>query len=408
MAYAAMLPPHAGCRTASPAGSPRWTRGGSPPGDALGRLHEYRRVQGPLRRTTTRCPRRAPPWTPRASSRRRPSARAASPRSRACRSLGYDRVDQRAVPAPCRLAPAVPVRRDAAPRQRPRSTTSTPTRPSGSSGSSATTSCARAMAFALSEILVISNIAPNLNPWAMSAYMDMLNRNAFGNYRTLLEDVTLHPAMGYYLNMLRQREGGPGQGPAAQRELRARGAAALLDRAGAAQPSTARPSSARDGKPVPTYDEEVVKGFAKVFTGWSFAGNNTATQLRLEQPEGELGRADGRVAGAPLDGGQAPARRRRAARQPDAAEGPGRRAGQHLLAPERRPVHLPAADPAPRHLATPRRRPGRSAAPTTFTNNGVGVRGDLAYAVTRDPARPGGARPRRRPASHASASSASR
>ena len=64
------------------------------------------------------------------------------------------------------------------------------------------------MAFALSEILVISNIAPDLNAYAMSSYMDMLNRNAFGNYRTLLEEVTLHPAMGYYLNMLEQRQGG--------------------------------------------------------------------------------------------------------------------------------------------------------------------------------------------------------
>ena len=30
----------------------------------------------------------------------------------------------------------------------------------------------------------------------------MLARNAFGNYRDLIEDVTLHPAMGVYLSML--------------------------------------------------------------------------------------------------------------------------------------------------------------------------------------------------------------
>ncbi len=39
------------------------------------------------------------------------------------------------------------------------------------------------MAFALSEIFVISNIAPDLNTYAMASYMDLLNRNAFGNYR---------------------------------------------------------------------------------------------------------------------------------------------------------------------------------------------------------------------------------
>lgn len=56
--------------------------------------------------------------------------------------------------------------------------------------------------FALGQILVISNIAPDIRPYAMSSYMDMLNRNAFGNYRTLLREVTLHPAMGYYLNIV--------------------------------------------------------------------------------------------------------------------------------------------------------------------------------------------------------------
>jgi hypothetical protein len=62
------------------------------------------------------------------------------------------------------------------------------------------------MTFALSQIVVISNIAPDLRPYAMSSYMDMLNRNAFGNYRTLLKEVTLHPAMGYYLNMVEAKK----------------------------------------------------------------------------------------------------------------------------------------------------------------------------------------------------------
>jgi len=49
------------------------------------------------------------------------------------------------------------------------------------------------MSFALSEIFVISNVAPDLDTYALASYMDMLNRNAFGNYRQLLEEVTLHP-----------------------------------------------------------------------------------------------------------------------------------------------------------------------------------------------------------------------
>src|SRR6185369_10474256 len=68
------------------------------------------------------------------------------------------------------------------------------------------------MSFALSEIFVISNIAPDLNTYAMASYMDMLNKNAFGNYRQLLEDVTLHPAMGYYLNMIGSKKAEPAKG----------------------------------------------------------------------------------------------------------------------------------------------------------------------------------------------------
>ena len=68
------------------------------------------------------------------------------------------------------------------------------------------------MSFALSEIFVISNIAPDLDTYAMASYMDMLNRNAFGNYRQLLEDVTLHPAMGYYLNMQGSKKADPAKG----------------------------------------------------------------------------------------------------------------------------------------------------------------------------------------------------
>jgi uncharacterized protein (DUF1800 family) len=58
------------------------------------------------------------------------------------------------------------------------------------------------MALALSEFFVSSMSSAEFT-WrshAYAAWWDMLVRNAFGNYRQLLEDVTLHPAMGYFLN----------------------------------------------------------------------------------------------------------------------------------------------------------------------------------------------------------------
>jgi endo-chitodextinase len=131
------------------------------------------------------------------------------------------------------------------------------------------------MSFALSEIMVISNIAPDLDPYAMSSYYDLLNRNAFGNYRTLLEEVTLHPTMGYYLNMQGSKKENLVKGTHPN-ENYAREVLQLfsiglykLNQDGSRQ-------LAADGKPISTYDEAVVKGFARAFTGWNFAGNNTS------------------------------------------------------------------------------------------------------------------------------------
>lgn len=60
------------------------------------------------------------------------------------------------------------------------------------------------VAFALSEIFVVSEFNGVLfdSPDALTNYYDVLIKNAFSNYRQLLEEVTLSPAMGVYLSML--------------------------------------------------------------------------------------------------------------------------------------------------------------------------------------------------------------
>jgi len=67
------------------------------------------------------------------------------------------------------------------------------------------------VAFALSQIFVISDRMTSLNDdqRGMTAYQDLLLVNAFGNYRNLLEDVTLSPWMGLYLSALRNRKAAP-------------------------------------------------------------------------------------------------------------------------------------------------------------------------------------------------------
>ncbi len=124
-------------------------------------------------------------------------------------------------------------------------------------------------AFALSQIMVISNVAPDIRPYAMSSYMDMLNKNAFGNYRQLLEDVTLHPAMGYYLNMLNSEQDDPATG-AHPNENYAREVLQLFSIGLVKLNLDGSQQLDGTGKPIPSYDESVVQGFAKAFTGWTY------------------------------------------------------------------------------------------------------------------------------------------
>lgn len=127
------------------------------------------------------------------------------------------------------------------------------------------------MAFALSQIMVISNAAGGLPACALSSYMDMLNRQAFGTYRELLGAVTLHPAMGYYLNMLRSRKADEATGTHPN-ENYAREVLQLFSIGLAQLDADGGVRTGADGQPLPTYDEDVVKGFARAFTGWSFGG----------------------------------------------------------------------------------------------------------------------------------------
>ena len=65
-------------------------------------------------------------------------------------------------------------------------------------------------ALALSEILVVSrNSDLDGEPYGMASYYDILLRNAFGNYRAILDSITYHPAMGSYLTFLNNKAANP-------------------------------------------------------------------------------------------------------------------------------------------------------------------------------------------------------
>lgn len=126
------------------------------------------------------------------------------------------------------------------------------------------------VAFGLSQILVISNVAPDLRPYAMSSYVDLLNRHAFGNYRTLLRAVTLHPAMGYFLNLLRSEKEDPDSGTHPN-ENYAREFLQLFTVGLVKLDAQGTPLRDGAGQTIATYDEATVQGVARALSGWSFA-----------------------------------------------------------------------------------------------------------------------------------------
>jgi uncharacterized protein (DUF1800 family) len=121
----------------------------------------------------------------------------------------------------------------------------------------------------------------------MSSYLDMLNRNAFGNWRTLLQDVALHPAMGYYLNMLESEKENPSKGTHPNENF-AREVLQLFSIGLIQLNADGTPRLGSDGKTLPTYDEAVVKGFAKAFSGWSFGAlDNTKSSQFHDHDEND-------------------------------------------------------------------------------------------------------------------------
>lgn len=127
------------------------------------------------------------------------------------------------------------------------------------------------MALALSEIFVISE-QPDLNfyPYAMSNYYDMLLQHAFGNYRELLEDVTLHPAMGVYLTHMNN----PRAEPAENRfpdENYAREIMQLFSIGLYELNLDGSRMQDNEGNDIPTYNNFDIAELAKVFTGFSWA-----------------------------------------------------------------------------------------------------------------------------------------
>ena len=126
------------------------------------------------------------------------------------------------------------------------------------------------VAFALSQIMVVSESGPLDNRAnALSDYYDTLLQHAFGNARDLLEAVTLHPAMGRYLDMLRNDKPNLSAG-SIPNENYAREILQLFSLGLYRYHPDGSLILNSKGLPIPVYDQEAIIGYAHVFTGWDY------------------------------------------------------------------------------------------------------------------------------------------
>ena len=126
------------------------------------------------------------------------------------------------------------------------------------------------VALALSEFFVVSlnSMEIDWRGYAITAYWDVLNQHAFGNYRDLLEAITLNPAMGYYLNTRgNQKEDNRGRLPD---ENYAREVMQLFTIGLYELNADGSVKTDATGKKIESYDSDDVSQLARVFTGYNF------------------------------------------------------------------------------------------------------------------------------------------
>ncbi len=133
--------------------------------------------------------------------------------------------------------------------------------------------------YALTQLFVISgnnSTAIQNMPRGEASYYDTLGADAFGNFRQLLQDVTLNPMMGQFLSMLGNDKGNATTDPDENyaREVMQLFTVGLwqLNDDGSQQLDGT-------GNPIPTYSNTDVMGLAAVFTGfgWNVPGDSSDT-----------------------------------------------------------------------------------------------------------------------------------
>ena len=140
------------------------------------------------------------------------------------------------------------------------------------------------IAWAMSQIYVVNDRIASANNQSLDAsgnprwlgnsgYYDMLVRNASTSYRQTIDDVTFSPIMGVFLSHLRNRKANPDANSFPD-ENYAREIQQLFS-IGLYELRLNGKQRRRRGELIPTYDNETIKAFSRVFTGFNYAGSTT-------------------------------------------------------------------------------------------------------------------------------------
>lgn len=238
--------------------------------------------------------------------------------------------------------------------------------------------------YSLSQIFVVSQNMDALlvNSEGVANYYDGLMEHGLGNFRNLLEWVTMHPCMGMYLSHVGNRKANP-QYNIFPDENFAREVMQLFT-IGLWELNQDGTRKLVNGQPVPTYNNDHIRAFARCFTGFAFGGPNNNQfywpQWEFRHPM-KLYDIEHDLAPKTLLGGvTTPAR---AASDPDtgaAARADVKAALDNLfMHPNVGPFigkqliqRMVTSNPSPAYVS-------RVAA--AFNNNGLGVRGDMQAVV---------------------------
>jgi uncharacterized protein (DUF1800 family) len=224
--------------------------------------------------------------------------------------------------------------------------------------------------FALSQILVVSINGVNSawTPFSVGHYLDVMGANAFGNFRTLLEQVALTPAMGDFLNMRGNRKAdSSGRLPDENfaRELMQLFTIGLTELNPDGTPRLV------GGQPQDSYDQEDVSGVARLLTGWEYAVGYDGGLEQYIAPmfcfpaRHETGASSFLTVSAPA-GNDGPSALKLVLDALFAHPNTGPFIGRQLI------QRLVTSNPSPAYV-------GRVAA--VFANNGAGVRGDMKALI---------------------------